>query len=82
MHAIALRLDSLNFQELNFLVKLDHRTLWKTSNVLLLIIEYSSTLYVGMAWKKMATNIWQACAPELTLMSVLKFHTCMATFTE
>ena len=32
----------------------------------------------------MATNtkVWQVCAPELTLTSVLKFQTCMATLTE
>ena len=38
------------------------------------IIEYGSTLYVGMARKKMAanTNIWQACAPQLILYVTLE----------
>ena len=46
------------------------------------ITEYGSTLYIwGWHEKKMAsnTNLWQGCVPEL---KVLKFHTCMATFTE
>ena len=36
------------------------------------LIEYGSTLYVGMARKKMAanTNIWQACAPDNVSLEV------------